>query len=75
MTKSELEPYLNSLSSGHSIALLFHTDNGTYIATEVNFSDGDTVVFSYEQRFASLEIDDVQKVTALKSLESHLLDT
>lgn len=75
MTKSDLEPFLISLSSGRSKALLFQTVKGTYIATEVNFSDGDTVVFSYEQRFASLEIDDVQKATALKSLESHLLDT
>ncbi len=49
MTKSELEPYLNSLFSKHSIALLFHTANGTYIANEVNFSDGDTVVFKVEQ--------------------------
>lgn len=75
MTKTELAPYLNSLSSGHSVALLFHTANGTYITTEVNFSDGDTVVFSYEQGFASLECDDIQKVTALKFLESHSLDT
>ncbi|MCW0934470.1 MULTISPECIES: hypothetical protein [Streptococcus] len=51
MTKSELEPYLNSLFSKHSIALLFHTANGTYIANEVNFSDGDTVVFSFLNLF------------------------
>lgn len=75
MTKSDLEPFLNSLSSGSSKALLFQTVNGTYIATEVNFSDGDTVVFSFENVFVSLEFDDVQKVTALKSLESHSLDT
>ena len=66
MTKSELAPYLNAVTNEERTFLICQTSEGAYIGEFSPTCDDKSFVLSYEDVFADIPFEAVQKASLLR---------
>lgn len=66
MTKSELAPYLNAVTNEERTFLICQTSEGAYIGEYSPTCDGKSFVLAYDDVFADIPFEAVQKASLLR---------
>lgn len=66
MTKSELAPYLNAVTNEERTFLICQTSEGAYIGGSTPTCDDKSFVLAYDDVFADIPFEAVQKASLLR---------
>ena len=66
MTKSELAPYLNAVTNEERTFLICQTSEGAYIGAASPTCDDKSFVLAYDDVFADIPFEAVQKASLLR---------